>query len=148
MNFVPKSEEEIQTGILLPKGEYLFCVKAAEEAVSKRGNEMIKLSISTWDNDAKEYFLFDYLLESMPAKLKHFCDSVGLEDLYSKGSLSAKDCLNKEGALLIDIEGGQLKPEGGNYPPKNIIKDYVKKAKEKGEHKNQNDNGLNDDIPF
>lgn len=149
MNFSPKTEEELQSALLLPKGEYLFCVKGAENAVSKRGNEMIKLSISTWDNDAKEYFLYDYLLESMPGKLKHFCDAVGLENLYSKGALSAHDCVNKEGVLLIDVEGGQLRPEGGNYPPKNVIKDYIKMRDEKKPvaTKSSDFSGFDDDIP-
>lgn len=150
MNFLPKSEEELQTALLLPKGEYMFSVKHAENAVSKKGNDMIKLSLSVWDDAGKEYSLYDYLLESMPAKLKHFCDATGMGSQYEKGALDVAHCLRKEGVVLLDVEGASPRIDGGFYPPKNIIKDYIKTRDDKVSSKKTGSahNELNDDIPF
>lgn len=150
MNFVPKTEEELQTALLLPKGEYMFSVKTAENAVSKKGNDMIKLSLSVWDDAGKEYFLYDYLLESMPAKLKHFCEATGIESQYAKGALDVQHCLRKEGVVLLDVEAATPKSDGGFYPPKNVIKDYIKTRdeKESGSKSSVAHNELNDDVPF
>jgi hypothetical protein len=143
MKFTPKTEEEIQLGQLLPKREYMFSVKYAENTTSKKGNEMIKLTVAVYDDAGNGHMMFDYLLESMPSKLRHFCEVAELMEKYQLGTVDANDCINKGGVLLLDIE------QKDDYPPRNVIKDYVKtKAINKEIKKQTNPDGLNDDIPF
>lgn len=120
-SFQPKSEEEVLN--LLKAGEYAFQVKHAENAVSKKGNQMIKLIISIWDDNGREREITDYLMEAIAYKLRHFCDTVGLEDKYQAGQFDAADCVNRSGKCKIRIE------ESDGYPPKNAVQDYVKSDK-------------------
>ncbi len=156
MNFAPRTEEEIiqrqeevKTMNLLPYGIYDFEVSDASDKISKTGNEMIELIVKVWDDNGKERFLYDYLVEKMEYKLKHFCEYNGLHDKYDMGTLNAKDCLRVSGKVEIGIQKGKPNPNGGMYPDKNFVIDYVSKEKSK-ENKKQisNNEDLNDDIPF
>lgn len=121
MNFTPKSAEELQLAELMPEGEYDFKVLSAEDAVSKKGNDMLKLKLAVYVGQ-REYHVFDYLLEAMAFKLRHFCESTGLLDLYEDGILTADDCDGAAGIVEIEIE----KPkEGSKYGPKNVVADYI-----------------------
>lgn len=143
MNFPPLSEEEVLN--LLPNGEYDFLVKAAEDKVSKAGNDMIKLTISIWDDKNIEHTIFDYLLTSMMYKVKHFADSVGLEAEYKAGGYTADHCVNKSGRCKVFIDN----PEDSNFPPKNAIRDYIKGTVKIEPPKPHPDQNLFDsDIPF
>ena len=122
MKFTPVKEEEMESNFKpLAPGYYNFEVKDAEETVSKSGNEMIKLTLKVWDNKGKEYTLYDYLLSSanMMWKLKHFCDSCELAEIYENGELTDSACIGKCGKVETDIE----KQEG--YGPRAKVKDYV-----------------------
>jgi hypothetical protein len=126
MNFTPKKESELYT--LLEKGEYPFTVVESENAVSKNENEMIKLKVAVYtaESENPRCYIFDYLMESLAAKLRHFCDAAGLLVKYEAGTLSAYDCLNKEGTCRVVIQ----KDKTGQYSDKNAIADYVcRKAK-------------------
>ena len=117
MRFNPLSEEEVLN--LLPEGEYDFVVQAAEDKVSQKGNDMIKLTLGIWDKKGQEHTVFDYL--AMMFKIKHFADATGLESLYQSGGYDASDCLGKSGKCKVLQEEGK-----GAFPPKNIVKDYIK----------------------
>lgn len=125
MRFEVKSEEEINSFELLPEGIYPFKVVKAEDATSQNGNEMIKLQLIIMDENNVKHLIFDYLLPSIAYKLRHFCNSVGMMDKYETGEFCDMDCLNKQGYAHIVIQKGQAKPEGGYYPDKNSVKDYV-----------------------
>lgn len=121
MNFSPKTAEELQLAELMPEGEYDFKVLSAEDAVSKKGNDMLKLKLAVYVGQ-REYHVFDYLLEAMAFKLRHFCESTGLLDHYEDGTLTAGDCDGAAGIVAIEIE----KPkEGSKYGPKNVVSDYI-----------------------
>lgn len=147
MKFTPKSEKEINDERLLPEGEYSFEVSGAEAAQSKKGNDMIVLTVRVYKPDGSFVLVTDYLLEAMLYKLLHFCQAVGLEEKYNQGILDANDCIGKTGVLKLKID-----PEG-DYPAKNSIKDYVV-----GEKSNINKDALSkvidgeddlaDEIPF
>ena len=123
MKFNPLPESEVLN--LLPVGEYEFYVKDAEDTVSqKSGAEMIKLTIAVIDKNGNERTVFDYLLESMMYKVKHFADAVGLEAEYEAGGYSAASCKNRSGKCKIIIDQPE---EGSPYNPKNAVKDYVKR---------------------
>lgn len=120
MNFNPKTEEEVKRGKLLKPGECDFEVKKATDEVSTNNNEMIKLQIQVWDADGQTATVFDYLMEAMPAKLRHACFAVGLGESYESGALLADDFVGRTGRCVIYTE-----PAKGQYDAKNAVRDYV-----------------------
>lgn len=152
MQFTPKSESELQQSLLLEAGLYPFQVMHAEDAISKSGNEMIKLTLKVWNKDGSERVIYDYLLEAMAFKLRHFCASAGLIGNYEAGNLKAADCIGKLGKVDIIMQSGQPNPMGGYYPDKNSVKDYL--APDKGSmtmplaKKVVNGDFIDDDLPF
>lgn len=120
MNFTPKTEDELNTFEVFPKGEYDFDVVKAADKISSNGNPMIEISISIYAQDGRKNNVFDYLLEIVAYKLKHFCEAVGLSKEYQAGTLTADMCLNRAGKCIIGIQ-----PKKGEYAEKNIVKDYI-----------------------
>lgn len=138
MNFTPKKDEELHSSFeLFPKGEYDFDVVKAEEQTSSKGNEMIKLEIDIYDPNGRKSRVFDYLLESVAYKLKHFCITTGLTTEYEAGNLTAEMCLNRSGRCMIGIQQDKT----GKYDDKNIVKDYCGVAVSAAKL-------AEDDIPF
>ena len=135
MRFTPLSEEEIKESNLFEPGIYNFEVLEALDKISKSGNEMIELKIKIWDNNGKEKIIYDYLLEMMKFKLKHFSECVSLEDKYNDGGINANDCIGKSGELDLII----YVDKKGRYADKNAVKDYIV---------NKDKNDISDDIPF
>ena len=121
MDFTPKKEEDLKSFDLIPDGTYDFDVLKASDEVSKAsGNEMIKLTLGVYVDGKITKWVFDYLVPSMEAKLRHFCDSTGLLSEYEDGSLEAFYCKGRSGKAKIGVQKGQ-----DGYSDKNIIKDYV-----------------------
>lgn len=129
MKFTPLTEEEIASSGLMEDGLYKFTVLEAEDMVSKTGNDMIKLTLRVQDADGMMHKVFDYLLEKMKFKLRHFCEYTGLLDKYDSGNLTAADCIGKSGVCEIIVQAGQEKYDGGKYPDKNAVKDYIENNK-------------------
>lgn len=125
MRFAPKNDNELNNFDLFPAGEYDFSVIKAEDETSKAGNEMIKIEIDIYSSAGTKTRVFDYLLEAIAYKLKHFCQAVGLEKEYEEGTLTANMCCNRSGRCLVLIQ----KDKSGEYPDKNVIKDYCKSKK-------------------
>jgi hypothetical protein len=155
-SFLPRSDDEIhaiQNRALLSDGIYPFIVKAIESQVSKSNNSMLKLKIGVIDAKGEERNIIDYLLgtDQMIYKLKHFCESIGMEDKYAKGNFEPQDCINRSGKVKIGVQKGAPKPDGdGFYPDKNSVKDYVKGDVEpkKAEKAEKAKDDFNDDIKF
>jgi hypothetical protein len=122
MKITPKSQEEIDLEGLLAKGVYDFEVLKAEDKLSKKGNEMIHVKLKVFSGDGYQ-FVDDYLMEAMSYKLRHFCEEAKLIDKYESGELVANDCIGRCGKVKLDIE------PGGDFPAKNIVKDYGEKKK-------------------
>jgi len=120
MNFVAKTESEIQAMNLLPDGSYAFEVMEANDKISKAGNEMIQLQLRIYDQHDRPHMVFDYLMEQMAYKLLHFCAATDLQLKYSAGTLSASDCNNKKGFVEIYTQEGV-----NGYSAKNSVKDYL-----------------------
>lgn len=121
MNFKPKSDADLSTGNLLPKGEYDFEVISAVDKVSKANNEMIELKLLIYIDGTPARQVFDYLMESVAYKLKHFCYAVGLSKKYDDGTITAFDCNGVSGRCKIGIKQDKT----GQYPPNNNVTDYV-----------------------
>jgi hypothetical protein len=126
MNFIPKTEEEIQKSNLLPEGVYGFEVVEAKQKTSQKGNAMIALKLLVYphDPDAKPRTVFDYLMEKMAFKLRHFCVFNGLLEKYNSGTLNPDDCINKKGWCQIGVR----QDEKREYPPQNTVMDYVESS--------------------
>ena len=121
MKFVPKTADELARDNLLPAGVYPFEVIEAVDTLSKVGNEMIKLKLMVFGPDGETPHVFDYLLEKLAYKLRHFAEFTGLLPQYEAGELTAIHCLNKQGYVKLAIE------EQEGFSPKNSVKDYVEK---------------------
>jgi hypothetical protein len=119
MNFTPKTQREIDEDNLLPVGEADFEVMDATDKQSKSGNDMIELKVKIWATGGGEGFVWDYLLEKMAYKLRHFCYATGLGDKYDSGTITAPDCVGKAGKCMLKVE----KQTG--YSNKNSIADYI-----------------------
>jgi len=145
MRLTPMSDEQLAVMNLLPDGEYQFEVTNAEDTKSKSGNDMIKLTLTVWDAEGRQHTVYDYLLEAMPKKLKHFAKHLGLITKYESGELLADDCIGKCGTLDLIIQ----EDKSGKYPPRNSVADYVEK-KDFVNHGSPVKEGdlFDDDLPF
>ena len=153
MKLTTMSEEALNAMNIIEPGVYNFEVmKATDELSKSSGKEMIKLMLRMWDKNGSERIVFDYLLDSMPHKLKHFTDCTGLVDKYIFGDMSAEDCIGRTGKLELVIQKGKQKPDGsGMYNDSNSVKDYVKVLsddKKIAPPIQVSGDDLNDDIPF
>lgn len=154
MRFTPKTEKEIQEENLWPTGEYAFEILEAENAVSKSGNDMIKLKVAIYNDDGNRRVAIDYLMEAISYKLRHACEACGLLEKYETGFLEAGDFIGKTGFLRLGVQ----KDKNGQYPDKNAVNDYLKPGDEKAlsHHNTAKGNGyqpqvsdpLGDEIPF
>lgn len=144
------TEEEIQASLLAPDGIYDFTVIDAVEKESKKGNAMIEVKLNVF-TDVGELHLYDYLLELMAFKLRHFCSSIGVLADYNMGVLEVDNIIGRSGKVRITSK------KEGDYPLRNVVKDYVKK--ENGEPPRERPTegvpasvaptgGPQDDIPF
>lgn len=123
MQFKPQTEEEIKIAGLIPAKTILPAeVIAAEDSVSKKGNDMIVAELRLFLADGKSRTITAYLMEAMPAQLFHFCTYFGLAAEYGNGTLKAANCVGKTGYVEVGIKEDKT----GTYPPQNNIRDFVR----------------------
>jgi len=122
MRFAAKTQKEIDESKLIPEGEYSFEVSSAADKISKSGNEMIEVWLRVYKPDGSFIQIADYLLESIPHKLLHICETLGLSAKYQSGQLTGNDFQpGMAGKLKLGIQ----KDKTGNYPDRNAVKDYI-----------------------
>ena len=119
MKFTPMTKEEMELANLLEPGVYGFEVLAALDKISKAGNEMIEVKLNVF-GESREAHVYDYLMEKMAFKLRHFAECCGLMADYESGVLDAHRCNGKVGYCKIAVD-----PGNGDFGPKNVVKDYV-----------------------
>jgi Protein of unknown function (DUF669) len=102
-----------------PKGAYDFEVAGAEDSTSKKGNEMIVLDLMVFDRNGTRRNMKDWLVESLPVKLKQACEATGLHAAYANGNVTSYDFVGRTGRLMLGIE----KQEG--YEDRNKVTGYV-----------------------
>ena len=136
-DYDPMTEEEVQKARfqLLDEGEYDAVVDAATHEVSSKGNQMIKLSLSVFDPNGVIVPVYDYLVftKQMMWKVKHFCDSAGLEKEYMDKKFDALIADRQNVRVKLIVQDGSLipadklngKPQGSRYPTKNAVEDYL-----------------------
>ncbi len=148
-SFNPMSDKELEESDLASEGKYQFEVIGSTRKVSKSGNDMAELKLRFWDEKGQIHFIYDYLVFSNITlnikKVSHFCKAVGLEEEYKKGCLR-EDLTNFGGYAEIGIKDEQPNPNGGTYPKKNVVIDYL--VASKVEKPALIDDQFNDAIPF
>lgn len=120
LKFQPKTEDQLKP--LLQPGEYAFETLTATAKKSKNGNDMIQILLKVYRGDGTTHLIYDYLMNSVEYKIKHYCDSVGLEEKYNQGFLEEWDFKNKCGIAKVYIS----KDKEGKYPDRNAVSDYLK----------------------
>lgn len=154
-SFTPRSDteiNEIKNRRLMADGIYPFVIKAMETTVSKTNKTMIKATYAVYDNTGAERTVTDYLLltDEMIFKLKHLCDTTGLEEEYATGN-PEKICLaaiGRSGDIKIGIKKGTLRNDGTLFDDQNVVKDYIKQKKSDQKQSVANEAPFNDDIAF
>lgn len=122
MRTTPKTEKEIAEAGLWKPGTCDFEVLEAEDTFSKTsGADMIKLKVRIFNEDGDSQIVFDYLLDAMPAKLRHAAAAFGLLRQYENGGFEAADCVGKTGRCKVAVQ----KDKSGQFPDKNGVADYL-----------------------
>lgn len=105
---------------LMPDGEYDAEIADAEEARSKNGNDMMKLTVRVFPGGGPR-LLFDYaVVPSTLYKLKQLAGAVGLADKFAKGELQPEDIKGKSVRVTIGTE-----PAKNGFEPKNKVTRYL-----------------------
>lgn len=139
MNFTPKTDEEIQRMLLIPDGEKCYAeVKESSNHISKEGKESIMLNLDIWEDVSVRCKLYVYLTPAFMLLFKHACIAMLGQEKYDSGNIQAEDFLNKSCDVIIGIQ----KDKKGQYPDKNIVKDFVVRSGSKPECNQQNNDGL------
>ena len=166
MQFEYVSEEELEkefgkTKFLLEEGLGTFSIKKAEQTVSEKGNEMLKLTLEVVDKNEKTGMLFDYILSTnkqteektrkfMAWKLKSVAKSVGHPEFYKEGrEITPNEWIDKKGSLLIKTQkseqyGDKSKVDG--YVLTESLNNYVNEQQNNQAAQSQEESL--DDIPF
>ncbi len=123
MDFKPLTDAELAMEGLFQPGIYPFNVDTAEDTFGKTsGKPQMKLQVRIYAEDGREKVIFDYLMPSFPRKLSEFCKLTGLDAAYKSGSLTAHDCVGRQGYVSVKItpakDGYDAKNEIGFYCPK------------------------------
>lgn len=148
LQFPPTPENELIDLLLVGDGNYEV-LEAAEKMSKSSNNPMIELKMRVWDSEGHDSILFDYLMLTASKfslrKIRHFCYSCGIGNLYEQGALSAQDCIGKQGKLKIDFKKGD-----NGYQDKNVVKDYIvdMDAKTETPATGAQSEVFDDDIPF
>jgi len=149
MKVTPRTDKELKEMNIWQPGSYYFKIieeiaigqnlYRTQEAVSKNGNEMIRLVLQVFNDEGHFITILDHLLDSvMPHKLKHAAQACNLLDKYESGELNAEDFIGKTGKLSLGID----KDKSGQYPDRNGVKDYIVLTTQTEE------GSLEDEIPF
>ena len=120
MKYEPKTEEQLDNEMLVPDGTYDFEVTDAEEKATKKGDPMIALKLRVFDGNGSPRVQRDWLIGNghpmCIRKIKHFCDTTGLD--YEGGELSAEVCIGRSGLVQLDHADSE------EYGPQNRVADY------------------------
>lgn len=122
--------DQINGGILEP-GSYEAVVKRAENKLSKAAKarhetepNMIEVILTVYGT-TEESDVFDYLLfdPKMLHKVRHFCDSAGID--FMNGDLDATQCVGKNVRVRLGVKDD-------DYGRANVVKDYLMRTSANG----------------
>jgi hypothetical protein len=110
------------------------------------GRPMLKLNMKVWDCNGKSAFITDYLIFERTSfflkKVKSFCESAGLEEIYKSGKISEDDI---SPGLTGDLVLSRRMYKG---EPQNSIKEYCKGNDFDSNSSKKNINQINNNAPF
>lgn len=109
---------------------------------------MITLTLHIYNSDGDRRTVFDYLLDSIPHKLRHAAYACGLGAAYEAGNLIGADFYGRTGRAKIGIQ-----PEKDGYQAKNVVRDYIQEKNAGGglgapSRSSKPADDLSDEIPF
>lgn len=150
LNFKPESDETIDEMIRREEEEKLFSpgegrwqVMVSKGMTSQAGNPMFRVTFKGWDVNGKEGTVDDFFMVGdkpyFLKRLKSFCDSAGIPEVYSSGKMAESDIHNGlTGRCVFGTRSYKGKLQ-------NSIEEYLKKLEGQ---KNLQNKELNDDIPW
>jgi hypothetical protein len=123
MKTTVRSESEavrVSSRTLLRAGWHAARIAEAIEKPSKRGNDMIEITVLVPDPEGNDRTLRDWLTDTAlgAAKLRHACEAVGALARYESGEIGQGDFPGHDVQVKISIE----KRRG--FPDQNRIDDY------------------------
>lgn len=129
---------------LIPDGEYDAEIAEAEETTSKKGNDMLKLTVRVWAGGGGPRVIFDYIVvPSSLYKLKQIAAATGQMPAFEAGELGAKGVQGKSLRVSLKTE----KDKSGAFPDKNAVARYL--PQEAGAQPHTKAQPADDDgIPF
>jgi hypothetical protein len=105
---------------LLKSGWYAATITEASEQESRRGNDMMKITVIVSDGTGGERTFTDYLTDTALGglKLRHACAARGVLANFEAGTIDASDL---PGPLRVKV--GTEKGRAG-FAPRNVLLDY------------------------
>ena len=127
MQFNPNDLVEYEP---VDKGDYEFVVVAAEDSISKNGNEMISLELQCEVGRDKPITVYDQLVSTAKSLwvLKSFCRSVSPSIDFESGQLEAANCIGATGIAHLVL--GEENKRGRRYME---VEHYVAKKDDASE---------------
>jgi hypothetical protein len=137
LNILEKEEREKR---LLAEGTARWEIITSAKKMSQSGNPMIEVNFKVWDCEGKSGFVKDFFVVGENSfflkKIKTFCESGGIEEVYKTGKIKDSDFhpgMTGDCILIRKLYKEELQ---------NNIKEYIKK-----EQQNTNTNNiLNDSL--
>jgi hypothetical protein len=146
----PMSVEEIEhfklerlRELLLPEGDHMFVVEDAQELQSKSGNPMVKLTLRIIHDD-KKFTIFDWIVctKSWMFKLRKFCESIDMLEMYDSGKIKASSLVGKRGVAIIGCKNDK------KYGWQNSVESYILEEDKNNTANNTTSEIIDDDLPF
>ena len=91
-------DDEKSAGSVETDSVYPFEIVSAEEKISKKDNPYINLTLNVFVGENTQT-MYDIIMPQMPAKLKSFCETLGLMSQLQSRTLSVTDCGAGEGFI-------------------------------------------------
>lgn len=140
MKYDPKSASS-----LIPDGEYDAEIATAEEARSKSGKEMLKLTVKVWAGGGGPRTVFDYVVNPETLwRLKQIAGAVGKNDLFDSGEMGPREIQGESVRVAIKTQ----KDKKGQFEDKNVIARYLPAAAGVTQDESRRPAMGDDDIPF
>jgi hypothetical protein len=94
---------------------------------NKPSNPTIELFVKLTDANGNQNVANDWLIgiPSMEWKTRHFCEATDSIDAYNENRFNETTPINPKCKAYVKIQRGKEKPQGGFYPDKNVIDDYI-----------------------
>lgn len=126
MKVSPVDEKEYAMRNVWPKGVYPCHIAKAEEGNSqKSGDPFFKCEVQIFHDNGGYRTVTAYIMAAGKAawQLRSAAEAFGVLDKYRAGGIDAHDLEGKSAFAKVGIE----EDEKGQYPPKNIIREFTNK---------------------